>query len=93
MKVELKFPAPSIAGHYTFTVIVRSDSYMDSDISKEIKVLLLYFHLIEYRLKAPRRFTYILLSKSALIEGIENLAGRESGARSDISSAMGLSIG
>ena len=37
-EVELKFTAPSKPGQYTYSVIVRSDSYVDFDISKTIKV-------------------------------------------------------
>uniref|UniRef100_A0A914WFA9 J domain-containing protein n=1 Tax=Plectus sambesii TaxID=2011161 RepID=A0A914WFA9_9BILA len=36
--VELKFAAPQKPGIYTFTVAVRSDSYLDCDISKELKL-------------------------------------------------------
>ena len=42
-EVELKFTAPPKPGQYTYSVIVRSDSYVDFDISKIIKVSLLYF--------------------------------------------------
>ena len=37
-EVELKFTAPPKPGQYSYSVIVRSDSYVDFDISKMIKV-------------------------------------------------------
>lgn len=37
-EVLLKIPAPSKPGTYTYSVICRSDSYVDFDISKNIKV-------------------------------------------------------
>ncbi|CAG2110446.1 unnamed protein product, partial [Medioppia subpectinata] len=37
-EVELKFTAPQKPGQYTYSVIVRSDSYVDFDISKTIKL-------------------------------------------------------
>jgi len=37
-EVELKFTAPPKPGLYSFSVIVRSDSYVDFDISKIIKL-------------------------------------------------------
>lgn len=37
-EVELKFTAPAKPGQYSYSVIVRSDSYVDFDISKMIKV-------------------------------------------------------
>jgi len=37
-EVELKFTAPPKPGVYTYSVIVRSDSYVDFDVSKSIKL-------------------------------------------------------
>ena len=39
LQVELKFQAPERLGPYTYTVCSRSDSYMDADISRDVKVL------------------------------------------------------
>jgi translocation protein SEC63 len=53
-EVELKFTAPQKPGQYTYSVIVRSDSYVDFDISKTIKVcidlcgVVVLFHLLSY---------------------------------------------
>uniref|UniRef100_A0A8C5GG54 J domain-containing protein n=1 Tax=Gouania willdenowi TaxID=441366 RepID=A0A8C5GG54_GOUWI len=38
-EVELKFPAPSKAGNYQYSVILRSDSYLGLDQIKPLKVL------------------------------------------------------
>lgn len=37
-EVELKFTAPMKPGHYSFTVNVRSDSYLGLDVSQDIKL-------------------------------------------------------
>merc|ERR1711971_301569 len=37
-EVELKFTAPAKPGHYSFTVAVRSDSYLGADVSQDIKL-------------------------------------------------------
>merc|ERR1712020_105450 len=37
-EVELKFTAPGKPGHYTFTVNVKSDSYLGVDVSQDIKL-------------------------------------------------------
>jgi len=37
-EVELKFTAPPKPGHYTFTVNVKSDSYLGVDVSQDIKL-------------------------------------------------------
>lgn len=37
-QVELKFPAPPKPGKYTYTIWCRSDSYLDCDRSKDIKL-------------------------------------------------------
>jgi translocation protein SEC63 len=37
-EVELKFTAPSKPGHYSFTVHVRSDSYLGIDVQEDIKL-------------------------------------------------------
>jgi len=37
-EVELKFTAPGKPGHYTFTVCVRSDSYLGVDLMEDIKL-------------------------------------------------------
>merc|ERR1712192_305820 len=37
-EVELKFTAPGKPGHYNFTVCVRSDSYLGTDLMEEIKL-------------------------------------------------------
>lgn len=44
-EVELKFTAPLKQGFYTYTVIVRSDSYVDFDLYETIKV---GFCILEY---------------------------------------------
>ncbi|XP_039247558.1 translocation protein SEC63 homolog [Styela clava] len=36
-EVELKFPAPQSPGRYSYDVWVRSDSYLDCDVKKELK--------------------------------------------------------
>ena len=36
--IELKFPAPQKPGRYTYTICVRSDSYLDCDKQTEIKL-------------------------------------------------------
>merc|ERR1719481_148144 len=40
-EVELKFTAPGKPGHYNFTVCVRSDSYLGTDLLEDIKLVLL----------------------------------------------------
>merc|ERR1711862_35996 len=37
-EVELKFTAPPKPGHYTFTVNVKSDSYLGVDVTQDIKL-------------------------------------------------------
>ena len=37
-EVELKFTAPGKPGHYGFTVVVRSDSYLGLDLLEDIKL-------------------------------------------------------
>jgi translocation protein SEC63 len=37
-EVELKFTAPSKPGHYSFFVVVRSDSYLGLDLQEDIKL-------------------------------------------------------
>lgn len=37
-EIELKFLAPKTPGHYTYTVILRSDSYVDFDIFHNLKL-------------------------------------------------------
>jgi len=37
-EVELKFTAPAKPGHYSFTVAVKSDSYLGVDVSQDIKL-------------------------------------------------------
>ncbi len=37
-EVELKFTAPAKPGHYGFTVVVRSDSYVGLDLQEDIKL-------------------------------------------------------
>jgi len=37
-EVELKFTAPAKPGHYSFTVAIRSDSYLGADVSQDIKL-------------------------------------------------------
>lgn len=37
-EVELKFTAPGRPGHYGFTVVIRSDSYMGLDVLDDIKL-------------------------------------------------------
>ena len=36
--MELRFGAPEKRGTYTYTVIVKSDSYIDQEYSKDVKV-------------------------------------------------------
>ena len=37
-EVELKFTAPGKPGHYGFTVVIRSDSYLGHDLLEDIKL-------------------------------------------------------
>merc|ERR1719499_391325 len=37
-EVELKFTAPAKPGHYSFTVAVKSDSYLGVDVTQDIKL-------------------------------------------------------
>jgi translocation protein SEC63 len=37
-EVELKFTAPQKPGHYSFTVCLRSDSYLGVDVQEDIKL-------------------------------------------------------
>merc|ERR1712243_457223 len=37
-EVELKFTAPQKPGHYSFTVCLKSDSYLGVDVQEEIKL-------------------------------------------------------
>ncbi len=51
-EVELKFIAPPKPGQYSYSVIVISDSYVDFDLSKIIKVCITTnsFHLTQLKL-------------------------------------------
>ncbi|VDP15244.1 unnamed protein product [Soboliphyme baturini] len=39
-EIEMKFPAPSKPGIYTYQACLRSDSYLDCDLSKDVKVIM-----------------------------------------------------
>lgn len=41
-QVNLRFPAPDRKGIYTYTVVVKSDSYIDAEYYKDVKVATLH---------------------------------------------------
>lgn len=41
-QVELRFLAPKSPGNYTYSVILRSDSYLDFDVIQQIKVSIIF---------------------------------------------------
>ncbi|CAF4333576.1 unnamed protein product, partial [Rotaria sordida] len=36
--IEVKFSAPNIPGHYLYSVILRSDSYLDVDVMENLSL-------------------------------------------------------
>lgn len=44
-QIELKFLAPKIPGNYTYSVHLRSDSYLDMDLTENFKVNFAFFFL------------------------------------------------
>jgi translocation protein SEC63 len=61
-EVELKFTAPPKPGQYSYSVIVRSDSYVDFDLSKMIKVCITTnrFYLIQFNSNFINQFFFLL---------------------------------
>ena len=37
-KIDVKFPAPRKPGMYTYTMCLKSDSYLDMDLTQNLKV-------------------------------------------------------
>lgn len=42
IEIDVKFPAPRKTGVYTYTMCLKSDSYIDMDLTQNLKVLILF---------------------------------------------------
>jgi len=79
-EIQLRFTAPRWPGLYTFTVCLRSDSYLGFDQAQDIKVSYLRIQVIQQKNIV---FIFVTIQRYFIV-------GREGGTRStDRTSAMG----